>query len=145
MRIQRKVLDQIAGHALESLPGECCGILLSREIDCGAVSIALRAENSEEARPEKRYSLGHKAHIEAVKMEASGTARIEGYYHSHPGGGLRFSSTDVEQSVRGLTYLVAAVDKENAEFAAWRMDEKFSVPEPLEIIEQKPPGRKEGD
>ena len=135
MVIERRVLEEIVGHARRSLPSECCGILLAGRGDAGDVTRALEAENAEGKDPRRRYVLGHKAHLQAVSMEVAGTARIAGYYHSHPGGGTRPSSYDTAQAAAGVVYLIVGMGDGPVEFGAWRYRDGRLVPEPLEVHE----------
>ena len=135
VKVLRRVLESVAVHAEESLPCECCGILLAQGKDLSAVSCALPAENTDRERPQQRYSLGHKAHIRAVQIEASDNARIVGYYHSHPDGGTRPSLQDMKQALAGVTYLIIGIHQRSVEYAAWWLVGNDFVREPLEVIE----------
>lgn len=135
MKILRRALESVTAHARESLPHECCGILLAQGQDLSTVACALPAENTEREHPQQRYSLGHRAHIKAVEMEASNNVRIAGYYHSHPDGGTKPSHRDMGQAVIGATYLIISIRNGSVEQAAWRLADDHFVPEPLEVIE----------
>lgn len=134
MRIRQDVLNAIEAHAQECHPHECCGILLCRGEVEDVVSSSLRAANTTTDDPAGRYALGHKAHLEAVKMEAAGEARIAGYYHSHPDGSLRPSQQDAEQAVDGLTYVIVGNHNGTIEAVAWRMADGGFVREPMESV-----------
>ena len=75
VRILRHILESVADHARQSIPRECCGILMAQGDDLSTVSCALPAENAETDQPEQRYSLDHKTHLRAVEMEALGHAQ----------------------------------------------------------------------
>ena len=135
VKILRRVLESVVAHARESLPRECCGILLGQGKDLSTVDRVLPAENTEGEHSQQRYALGHKAHIKAVEMEASSNVRIAGYYHSHPDGGTRPSHRDTEQAIGGLTHLIIGIRNGSVEQAAWRLADDHFVPEPLEVIE----------
>ena len=135
MKILRQALDQVADHAQQSAPQECCGILLCADDVLSLVNRVLPAKNAEKENPEKGYVLDHKTHLKAVEMEASGDACIVGYYHSHPAGRARPSRRDVEQAIDGVTYLIAGMADGQLEHAAWRLEDGDLIPEPLEIGE----------
>ncbi len=128
-------MESIVAHARESLPRECCGILLVDAGDPSTVTSALRAENAAKDHLEQEYVLGHKAHLKAVELESSGHARIDGYYHSHPGGGTKPSDRDRKQAVCSATYLIVGVDDGAVEHAAWRFEGDSFASEPLEVRE----------
>ena len=135
VKMLRGVLESVAAHARETLPSECCGILLAQGNDLSTVSCVLPAENTDRERPEQRYSLGHQAHIRAVEREASSDDRIVGYYHSHPDGGTQPSRCDTTQAVVGVVYLIIGIGGGLIEWAAWRLVGNHFVREPLEVIE----------
>lgn len=135
MKIARRALESAVAHALDSLPSECCGILLAHGRDCPDAVEAVPATNAEVERPAHRYALGHEAHIEAVRREAEGTARIVGYYHSHPGAGTDPSPLDRDLAVAGVNYLIIGVRDRAVQYAAWRLDGDQFVPEPVELSE----------
>jgi proteasome lid subunit RPN8/RPN11 len=135
MRIRRKVLDSIAAHARECSPHECCGILTAREAELATISHSLQASNVEQECPSRRYVLGHKAHLAAVKLEASRDARIVGYYHSHPSGDAMPSARDTDQAVPDTLYLIVGLRNGSADHAAWRLEDGRLVQQPLEVDE----------
>ena len=135
VKILRRALESVVAHARESLPRECCGILLAVSHDLPTVSHALRAANAAENLREQRFSLGHIAHVEAVAMEASGTVRIVGYYHSHPNGVTQPSAHDLKQAIGGITYLIIGIRNGSVQQAAWRLADDQFVRQPLEVIE----------
>ena len=135
MKISRRVLEQVADHARQSAPQECCGILLCADDTLSTVNCVIPAENAEKEDPEKGYVLDHKAHLKAVEMEADGHAYIAGYYHSHPVGRARPSRRDVEQAIDGVTYLITGMADGQLEHAAWRLEDGDLIPESLEIGE----------
>ncbi len=134
MRILRHVLESIVSHARQSHPLECCGILLAEGPASKVVTRALPAKNAAE-NPKERYVVGLKAHIRAVKMECARTARIVGYYHSHPSGGCGPTQRDAEQAVPATSYLIVGINGGSPEFAAWRLEEDHPTAEPLEVSE----------
>ncbi len=136
MKILNKVLESVAEHARECYPEECCGILLAHGLEEPMVTCSLRAENEEILSPSERYILGHRAHLKAVELEASGQYRIAGYYHSHPGGRARPSVLDLEQAVPGASYLITAFGGKKAWHSLWRLNGDDLVSEPLEVREK---------
>ncbi len=134
MKIRQDVLNAIQAHAQECHPHECCGILLCQDEAPDVVSSSLRAANTTTGDPSGRYALGRKAHLEAVKMEAGGKARIAGYYHSHPDGAPRPSRSDTEQAVNGTTYVIVGNHNGSIKAAAWRMTDGRLVEEPMESV-----------
>ena len=135
MRISRQLLKSIVEHAQQSRPHECCGILMSTSGNSSVVDHVIPAENVEKDDPERRYALGHNAHLKAVNMEALGEAYIIGYYHSHPDGKPRPSNHDAEQAVSEVIYLITGLGNGEIEHAAWRFENDNPTREPLEVSE----------
>ena len=132
MRIARDALDAVIDHANRCRPEECCGILLTA--GDGTVDCVLPALNEEGERPESSYRLGRAAHIEAVRRECTGAARIVGYYHSHPAGPSRPSQTDAARAVRDVTYVVVGLAEDPPVPSGWRWTGEEFAGEPLEIM-----------
>jgi proteasome lid subunit RPN8/RPN11 len=141
VKILRQVLESVAAHARDSVPHECCGILLADATDPSTISRAVRATNAEKASPVHRYVLGHKAHLRAIGMEVSGKSRIVGYYHSHPCSTepiqrqVKPSHRDTELAAPEVTYLIVAPHGATIHRAAWRLEGDDLVPQPLEVTE----------
>ncbi len=133
MHVASDVLGAVETHALKSFPAECCGILFAETGGSGGVVDALPAENGEIENAGRRFSLGHKAHIEAVEMEVSGGVRIVGYYHSHPGGVAKPSVSDKEFAVPGMLYLISSVNDKQVEHSVWRLESDTMVEVPFRI------------
>ena len=134
MRILREALDAVDEHALRHHPAECCGVLLAGGGDRSIVTRAMAADNAEEDHPESGYVLGHRAHLRAAEMEAAGSARIVGYYHSHPNGSAEPSRRDRDEAVAGVVYLIASVSDEKVEHAAWRLTDDGFIAVPVEPL-----------
>ena len=135
MKIKRQVLEEVERHARESMPAECCGILLASSSDPETTIGIIQSENTESVESSRRYALGHKAHIKAVEMELAGAFCAAGYYHSHPRGDAMPSLRDHSLAVPNAIYLIVAVDEEPARHAAWRLEGDELVQVPLEVRE----------
>lgn len=135
MKIGRRVLKAISAHSRETMPDECCGILVFRRGDPCMVDDAIPAKNAVKACPEEAYVLDHKTHMKALELEISGEAGIAGYYHSHPHGGTAMSKRDAMLAVEGVAYLIVGSEDGQDRYAAWKLEEKEFVEEPLEVVE----------
>ncbi len=135
LRIRRQVLEQIERHARDSLPAECCGILLASFSAPETINGVLRGKNIESDEPAQRYALGHRAHIKAIEMELAGAFRVAGYYHSHPRGAAMPSAHDRSLAAPNVVYLIVAVGEEPARHAAWRLADGALAQLSLEVRE----------
>ena len=133
MKLLRSVLANIKEHALQHLPEESCGILLTRPDDHSKVTDVLFAENCERDHPGRRYVLGHKAHIKAVELETRGFARIFGYYHSHPESDARPSASDAKEAFSGMKYLILGLNRQSIDVALWQWTGKEFKPEAIKL------------
>ena len=93
VRIARQVLDDVASHARETLPAECCGVLLGTEAE---VVEAVRIRNISD--DPNRFLLAPKGHIDARREARSRGLDVVGFYHSHPHSEPEPSVTDLAQA-----------------------------------------------
>lgn len=131
MKIRRAVLETIERHARTEFPRESCGILLTQD-GADEIRAALPADNEERNEPERAFVLGYRAHLDAVRLECRGVARIVGYYHSHPRGCAAPSRRDAELAVDDMVYLITAVGPSGVAHAAWRFARAGFAAESLE-------------
>jgi proteasome lid subunit RPN8/RPN11 len=138
MRIDAGVLQTVLDHARATWPRECCGILLAEGDAPRSVTRALRGENEERGDPRHKFRLGRRAHLHAVELELAGRARIAGYYHSHPHGGVAPSTHDAEMAAKDSRHLIVSASN----VAAWRWTGQRFIREPLDV-EPAAPGRRD--
>ncbi len=72
--LSQKNKKDIAAHALESKPQECCGLIVSK----GDKSVVVRC-NNEAVDPTKNFEISARDYIRVQKYGAD----ILAYYHSH--------------------------------------------------------------
>jgi len=97
------VWNELRGHALETIPEECCGLLLGKT--AGRYEMAIRCRN-EMTRLHQEDPISHpRDGREAFHMNEMDYVRIQqqaededvqvtGVYHSHVGAGAYFSELD---------------------------------------------------
>lgn len=90
------VLRELAAHAREASPVECCGVLIGVP---GQVMESRRAANLAD-RP-TRFLLDPRAHLEALRDSRRRGLEVVGFYHSHPHSGPVPSPTDVAEASYG--------------------------------------------
>jgi proteasome lid subunit RPN8/RPN11 len=113
------VLDEVAAHARESLPAECCGVLLGT---AGEVIEAVRTCNLSE--DPNRYHLDPKGHIDARRAARRRGLEVVGFYHSHPHSEPEPSATDVsEAAYPGHLHLIVRPLAEGAKVRVFRFEE----------------------
>jgi [CysO sulfur-carrier protein]-S-L-cysteine hydrolase len=90
MQIARDMLDEIAAHAHEEAPNECCGMIGAR--DGGAVTL-YRARNAE-ASP-LRYVVHPQDQFRIMEQMEERGEELGAIYHSHTGSAAYPSQTDI--------------------------------------------------
>lgn len=90
MRIPQSLADEIAAHAREDLPNECCGMVGGVD---GEARTVYRAENAE-ASP-LRYSIDAKEQFRLMREIEEAGEELAAIYHSHTKSPAYPSQTDV--------------------------------------------------
>lgn len=93
------VRSEMAAHAVEAYPRECCGILLGkREGSVWRASVAVATANLADAKIRDRYQMDPHDRFRAETRARQEGLEIVGFYHSHPDHDVYFSRTDLENS-----------------------------------------------
>ena len=118
MAIRRAAVDLIRAHARESLPNECCGLLIG---DPAVIDRAVPARNLRPA-PD-RYLVDPADHCAALRAARASGLEVVGAYHSHPNGTLLPSDVDCrEASYPEFIYLIVAAGPDGRSgMAAYRL------------------------
>ncbi len=124
--IDKKILEDIFAHSVQTYPEECCGILVGR--DDGAdriVTQAHRARNVSSERRNDRYLIDEKKLIEVIKQTRGKEEDVIGFYHSHPDYPSHPSQYDTEHAAwPGYSYLIVSVAKDRVVSAqSWLMQD----------------------
>ncbi|HYU60456.1 MAG TPA: M67 family metallopeptidase [Solirubrobacterales bacterium] len=90
MEIPREMLDEIAAHAHDEAPNECCGMIGARN---GRVVSLYRARNSE-ASP-LRYVVHPQDQFRIMEQMDERGEELAAIYHSHTKSSARPSQTDI--------------------------------------------------
>lgn len=139
--IGRGVLDDIARHAREEAPNECCGLLVGQlpRIEGSVRAKNLRAWRSRLALAGMqrlirvvgarsvplRYLVDPRDHFAALKLARSLELTVLGAYHSHPGASPMPSRTDLrEASDPEMVHVIVtpASDSDSYQVRAWRLE-----------------------
>jgi proteasome lid subunit RPN8/RPN11 len=90
MRIARDMLDEIAAHARDEAPNECCGMIGARD---GHAVTLYRARNAE-ASP-LRYVVHPQDQFRIMEEMDERGEELGAIYHSHTGSAAYPSQTDI--------------------------------------------------
>jgi proteasome lid subunit RPN8/RPN11 len=113
LNIDHKLLSEIAKHAVDEYPRECCGVLLGqRDEEVRHVAQIVRCRNSHH-QPATRYEIDPVELISVQRDARDLELEIVGFYHSHPDHPATFSDTDVEEANwAGCSYLILGVERQ---------------------------------
>ena len=132
LRIPRRLLDDLDGHALSSYPEECCGAFLGRPESghaAGSGRSALSGPRGMCIRDPERRDIpslrrSYSGYTSSARQQGK---EVLGYYHSHPDGVAVPSARDHAEAASGVSYLIVAVsDREVLERRSWRLRDDSS-------------------
>jgi len=119
IRISRATIDDIVAHARESVPGECCGLLLGQG---DAIVQSVRAANIA-AEPTRRFEIDPQDHIDARRDARGRGLAVLGFYHSHPRSAAEPSPTDLaEAAYPGHLYLIVSLAGAAPDLGLFRLE-----------------------
>ena len=93
IRIGKTIFDALLCHATESIPNECCGLLIGQSDE---IVHLCRARNVNES--STKFLIHPADHFSAIRDARSLKMQVIGSYHSHPNSPAIPSATDVAQS-----------------------------------------------
>ena len=112
------MLDDVAAHARDASPAECCGVLIGHSNE---VTEAVRTRNLSD--DPNRYVLDPKDHIEARRAARDRGLEVVGVYHSHPHSEPEPSVADLaEATYPGWLYLIVRPLPERAKVRVFRSE-----------------------
>ena len=128
--VSRSVLIGIRRISADAAPREACGLLFGTP---GRITDWQAVENVAKE-PERRFELEPGALFAALRAERAGGPKIQGYWHSHPGGDATPSITDAAMAQPdGKLWLIVAQEGETL----WRSEDRGSLHgrfTPVELI-----------
>jgi proteasome lid subunit RPN8/RPN11 len=108
---------ELCAHAVVAWPEECCGFLLGSD---GHVRETVPAANRA-ADPRRGFRLDPRDGLRALGVARRRGLEVVGFYHSHPGGEPRPSSTDEAAAIPGSLHAVIPASEGRAgEPRLWR-------------------------
>ena len=107
--IEQKVYEKITRSAVETYPGEACGVLLGRNGET-VISEAVICGNEETSDLSGRnYLISSKALLIIESEAAEKGLDVIGIFHSHPDKEAVLSGKDKDHMIPGLIYPVISV------------------------------------
>ena len=118
--LPRNLREEILAHARESVPQECCGLLLGEDETARRV---LRCRNVH-PNPETRYLVDRAQVFEAFRASKDFDRELVAIYHSHPRSPAHPSPTDrAEAYWPEAAYVLVSLRSEQPEMFAYRIKE----------------------
>jgi proteasome lid subunit RPN8/RPN11 len=111
VEFSRPVLNEICAHALETLPEECCGLLIGDERNPYRWAVRCRNDSTQHhLRDPKRFPrdgqqgfhMNELDYLQAIERAEARGERVTVVYHSHVDCGLYFSELDQEYAEQEL-------------------------------------------
>lgn len=116
--------DQMAIHAEETFPEECCGAMLGRDRDDDVreVTQILRIDNIKDDNRKRRFLIDPRDLLKAEKAARAAGLDVVGIYHSHPNHPSRPSEFDRDHAMPFWSYLiVSCMDGKTTSIQSWRL------------------------
>jgi proteasome lid subunit RPN8/RPN11 len=130
VEIDQAALDVVLAHARETLPEECCGLLIGTPL---RIDLAHRARNLEGS--STRFLIDPRDHLAAVHAARESRRFVIGVYHSHPRTTAIPSRADLaEASYDEYVYLIVSLKNDPPEMRLFRLDEGAFIEEPLLVM-----------
>ena len=128
VRLSAEHLQQIRGHAEETYPEECCGLLVGRIEDGGRTRIVedvVRVANTfREDERHRRMLITPLEYARAERLHAARGLGVVGNYHSHPEHPAAPSQFDLEHLAPWptMSYIIVSVRQGRAaELRSWEL------------------------
>lgn len=118
LSITPALIGEMLADAIAASPREACGILLGKGEAITAIAPARNVHSS----PETHFEIDPQALVDAHRAAREGGPQVIGYYHSHPCGPVRPSTTDQAQAARDA--LIWAIIVPPSDVTFWRDDER---------------------
>lgn len=138
LRVSRRVLDEIARHAVEGYPHEVCGLLLAPGGSRSTTSVveSFRLENERVDSRENRYAVSARSMFRAERYAARSGLDVAGYYHSHPNAPARPSGYDLDHATwPGISYpIVSVIDAVAVDVRSWTLSDDRTRFDEEEIV-----------
>lgn len=139
--LPRSALEDVLAHSREGVPQEVCGLFAGRRVgDRRAVVRHYRVPNVH-PRPIGQYLLDPKEQLRlTLEIEDDLGLEVLGFYHSHPIGPARLSTTDEARATwpDAVYFLVWLAPEEGFGAWTWNAERNRFLPEALEVVGSAP-------
>jgi proteasome lid subunit RPN8/RPN11 len=132
MRIPKQISEEMAEHAREEAPNECCGLIGGND---GELTTLYRATNSEGS--PLRYNLDPQDQFRIMREMEERGEELAAIYHSHTKSAAVPSQTDISLAAypEALYVIVSLKEEERTPRGFWIDRERNTVEEAELVIE----------
>ena len=122
LAIPESLIQEVITHARETLPNECCGLLVGRIAD-GVGIASKRFTIGNDAHSPTAYSTNHFDLFNAFRAMRAVDLDLLAVYHSHPGAEPVPSRRDVTENTYGETivHIIIGLNGKLPSIRAWRL------------------------
>jgi len=115
LKIGQGDVGSIHGHARETYPEECSGVMVGMRAEDGAKVVVdvWPAENTHEDERSRRFLIDPLVYMRFEEQADERDLEVLGIYHSHPDHPAEPSEYDREHAWPGWSYVIASVSKDN--------------------------------
>ena len=115
--ISTTLFEQLRGHAEQTYPHECCGVLVGTFDPAGnkTVSTVVACGNARTDSPHNRYRISPQELVRVQREARAAGFAIVGFYHSHPDQPAQWSDVDLAEAYwSGCSYVITGVERGKA-------------------------------
>lgn len=127
LKIKSEDLEKIIHYCLETLPEECCGLLIGKRVK-REITVE-KIKNAKNVYPYDRrvgYVIDPLDYLEAEKEAEEKGLEVVGVYHSHINLEASPSVKDLEQAIPRYVYLIISITHKPS-FRAWILEEEKKI------------------
>jgi len=132
--LPRELVLELFGHARESHPEECCGLVVGRDeastwraVRCSNVQNARRAQGESQLAASEAFWIDEAELLTALRTAETAGESMHAIYHSHADTAAYLSHIDVRNATSvsgrplwpGLAHVVVSVFEDGAREAGW--------------------------
>ena len=131
MKIQKNIVERLAGHAKRESPVEACGYLAGK---ASVITVSYELTNVD--RSTEHFSFDPKEQFATVKDARTKGLEVYGVYHSHPASPARPSGEDIKLAYDpNILYFILSLANGQEDLKAFRIKDHKVEPVLIEVVE----------
>jgi proteasome lid subunit RPN8/RPN11 len=131
MKIRKKVMEEIIGHARRDAPVEACGYLAGKD---DVIALHYELTNTDKSR--EHFSFDPKEQFETARKARANGLELYAVYHSHPETPARPSKEDVKLAFDpDISYVIVSLADGKEAINSFKIANGKVEAEKIEIVE----------